>query len=203
MSIGILLAHITFALLLFLVVPSKNVAWQGRLILLVLAGAASFVAIDGLSLGDYMRSYTDDLAVTTLLILLWSGLSRLRGTHSLSRPHKNHMALCFTVMAVFLYPATLGMSTIDPYRLGYSPAPLLVSMAAVCLWLWWLGNHVTLGVIALATGAFLLGVKHSDNYWDYLIDPLLGVYSLGYLIAQLFRTGWPKFIPVREVSGEM
>lgn len=197
MSTGIILAHLTFALLLFLLLPSKKVALQGRLILLILAGATGFISIDGLSLGDYMRSYTDDLAITTSLLLVWYGLSRLRGVHSLSINHKSQLALCFAAMTLFLYPATLGMSAVDPYRLGFSPAPLLASMAAICLWLWWQANHVALALITLATGAFLLDVKDSDNYWDYLIDPLLGLYCLGYLAVRLFHAGRAKFAPAQ------
>lgn len=199
MSTGIVLAHVTFALLLFLLLPSKRLGVNGRLILLCAAGAASFAVIDGLSLGDYTRSYTDDLAVTTLLWFSWCALSRVRGKNTLLATHKFQLAVCFAALTLFLYPATMGLSTIDPYRLGYSPAPLLATMGAICLWLWWQGNHLALGLITVATGAYLLDIKDSDNYWDYIIDPLLGLYCLVYLLRRLYRICRERLIPICEM----
>lgn len=190
MNVGMLLSHLTFALLVFLLLPTRRLSSRARLALLLGAGGLSLVTVDGLSLGDYTRSYTDDLAITTMLWLAWCVLARLRAVHSLSLRHHSQLALCFAVMALVLYPATLGLSLLDPYRLGFSPAPLLTAMGAVCLWLWWQRNHLALGLITIATGAYLLDVKDADNYWDYLIDPVLGVYCCAHLLRRAWRM-WP------------
>lgn len=183
--IGFICAHITFALLLFLLLPVRRFGRNIQIAALAGCVAASLVTIEGLSLGDYTRSYTDDLAITTLLWLAWCTATRLRITQPLSSRHHLQLASCFAVMALFLYPATLGLSQIDPYRLGFSPLPLLLATWLLCIWLWMEGNRLTCGLITLATAAFLGGMKSSSNYWDYLIDPILGVYCLVYLAGRL------------------
>jgi hypothetical protein len=190
MNTGTLLTHLTFALLLFLLIPTRRLGLgpKARLVLLGGAAAASLITVDGLSLGDYTRSYTDDLAITSLLWFTWCVLSRVHGSEKLPPRHHLQLVLCFGLMFLFLYPATLGVAQLDPYRLGFSPAPLLIAMWCLCLWLWWQRNYLALGLIVLATGAYLLDVKDSDNYWDYLIDPLLSVYSL----ACLLKYSWQR-----------
>lgn len=193
MTSGILLMHLNLALLIFLILPSRHLLLQGRLILLFGALSASFVVVDGLSLGDYMRSYTGDLAITSSIWFAACTLCRLRGRDKLSENHKGQMAVCFAALALFLYPATLGLSYLDPYRLGFSPTPLLLAMAAVALWFWWRSNYLALTLVSGATLAFVLGIKDSANYWDYLIDPILAIYCCGYLLARYFRQlQWPR-----------
>lgn len=185
MSIGFICAHITFALLAFLVLPTRRLSRRNQLIILLACGALSFLTIDGLSLGDYTRSYTDDLAITTVLWLLWCTSSRLNITQTLSSRHHLQLALCFAAMALILYPATLGLSQVDPYRLGFSPWPLLLAMWLLCVWLWMEGNRLLFGLITAGTVAFVLNAKTSNNYWDYLIDPVLGIYCIAHLIKRL------------------
>ena len=46
----------------------------------------------------------------------------------------------------------------------------------------------------LATLAFTLHLNASENYWDYLIDPYLALYSLGALLSSGLRglLAWRK-----------
>lgn len=185
MNSGFISAHITFALLAFLLLPTRNLTRRIQLAVLAGCGALGFLTIEGLSLGDYTRSYTDDLAITTLLWLAWCTASRLRISQPLSSQHHLQLALCFAGLAVFLYPATLGLTQVDPYRLGFSPLPMLLGMWLLGVWLWTEGNRLVLGMIGVATASYVLDVKASDNYWDYLIDPILGLYCLAYLIGRL------------------
>jgi hypothetical protein len=82
----------------------------------------------------------------------------------------------FAAMALVLYPATLGLTDLDPYRLGFSPRPLLVFVALLTFGLLYLRNYLAVVMLAGATLAFVAGIKPSHNYWDYLVDPLLGLY---------------------------
>lgn len=185
MNIGFICAHITFAFLLFLLLPTRRFDRRIQTATLVGCVALSFVTIEGLSLGDYTRSYTDDLAITTLLWLAWCTSSRLGMSQPLSSRHHLQLALCFAGLALFLYPATLGLTQVDPYRLGFSPLPLVLAMWLLCIWLWMEGNRLTCGMITIATASFLAGLKNSSNYWDYLVDPIIGVYCLVYLVGRL------------------
>ena len=188
MSNGEIFGHLTFAALIFLMLPLARIARPVRVAaFLSLLGLAFLPMVSGLSPGDYVRSYTDDLAITTLVWLLWTVFVRLTGVDCVASRHHVQLAACFALLAVVLYPATLGLASLDPYRLGFSPLSLLVAMWLLCLWLWWQRNHLGLALIVIATLAWWLDVKDSDNYWDYLVDPALGVYALGYLLYACLR----------------
>src|SRR5690606_3049849 len=197
MTVGFLFGHLTFALLVFLLIPGVGLAWQLRALLLVAALGLAFVVVDGLSLGDYTRSYTDDLAVTTLLWLVWRSGEKLSGRTLACSKQDWGVVWVFAILALVLYPATLGLTVLDPYRLGFSPAPMLAVLWLLCLWRWWRKYLLAVGLICIATGAWLLDGKASDNYWDYLVDPLLGLYCWGALLrlAWQFRRRGDRAVP--------
>lgn len=180
-------AHVSFAMILFLVLPSfgLNKAW--RLALLIALLAASFIPLDGLTLAAYLRSHIDDLAITSLVFMVWGCLRRLDVLPP-AQHGQTRVLILFAAMALVLYPATLGLSDLDPYRLGYSPRPLLIFVALLTLGLFYLRNGLAVVMLASATLAFVAGIKPSHNYWDYLIDPLLGLYCC--LALLMLATRW-------------
>jgi hypothetical protein len=180
-------AHVSFAMILFLVLPSfgLNKAW--RIALLIALLAASFIPLDGLTLAAYLRSHIDDLAITSLVFMVWGCLRRLDVLPP-AQHGQTRVLILFAAMALVLYPATLGLSDLDPYRLGYSPRPLLIFVALLTLGLFYLRNGLAVVMLASATLAFVAGIKPSHNYWDYLIDPLLGLYCC--LALLMLATRW-------------
>jgi hypothetical protein len=46
-----------------------------------------------------------------------------------------------------------------------------------------LKNLLGVCMFGLATLAFSAGLKSSPNYWDYLIDPFIALYSCGALLV--------------------
>lgn len=178
-------AHVSFAMIIFLVLPSFGLPSTWRIALLAALLAVSFIPLDGLSLAAYLRSYIDDLAITSMVFMAWGCLRRLdilppaRG--------KTGVLILFAAMALVLYPATLGMSDLDPYRFGYSPRPLLIFLAVLTLGLFYLRNGLAVVMLASATLAFIAGIKPSQNYWDYLVDPLLGLYCCAALLMLAVR----------------
>ena len=58
----------------------------------------------------------------------------------------------------------------------------------------WLGALA----LVLATLAFALRLGASENYWDYLIDPYLALYSLGALLSAAVR--WLLARPTRKLA---
>lgn len=178
-------------MIIFLLLPSFGLNRVGRIAVLVALLAASFIPLDGLSLAAYLRSHIDDLAVTSLVFMGWGCLRRL-GILPPARQGKTSVLIIFAAMALVLYPATLGLSYLDPYRFGFSPRPMLVFVALLTLSLFYLRNGLAVVMLASATLAFIAGIKPSQNYWDYLVDPLLGLYCCAALLmlATRWMYGW-------------
>ncbi|WP_047305285.1 hypothetical protein [Pseudomonas fluorescens] len=184
-------AHLSFILLGFVLLGSLRLTAPWRPWLLPVLALVSFIPLNQLPLAAYVRSFTDDLAISTLVLLGWVSLRHLGVMAPLPAKHQVQVLLLFIGLTLSLYPATLGLTYLDPYRWGYNPRPMIVLMGLAALVLLWQRN--LLGVLMLAAGtlAFALRLKPSENYWDYLLDPLLAGYCLiagsGGLLLWLWR----------------
>lgn len=171
-------AHLSFVLLGFALLSMSRFTAPWRPWLLPILAAASFISINELPLAAYVRSFTDDLAISTLMLLAWVSLSRLGVLQPLGRCHQVQLLMLFGVLSLLLYPATLGLTYFDPYRWGFNPRPMIVWVGVAALLMLWLRNTLAVWMLAIATLAFALRLKASENYWDYLVDPLLAGYCL-------------------------
>lgn len=189
-------AHISFTMIIFLLLPSFGLGRTSRIALLVALLAASFIPLDGLSLAAYLRSHIDDLAVTTLVFMVWGCLLRL-GFLPPEQQGTTSVLIIFAAMALVLYPATLGLSYLDPYRFGFSPRPMLIFVALLTAGLFYLRSYLAVVMLASATLAFIAGVKPSHNYWDYLVDPLLGLYCCVALLVLAVRWTYGRLNTLR------
>lgn len=179
---------LTFVTLLFLALPSHRLARRWQFVLLAGLGALALLPIDGIALAIYLRSVIDDLAITTVLVLCLATLVRLQLLAPPPRLQQTELLCIFAALALILYPASLGLTYFDPYRLGYAPRPLLVVMGLLTLVLLWRRNLIGVLLLSIATLTFSLELKQSQNYWDYLIDPGLGTWAI---IVLLMRSGLP------------
>jgi len=175
------LPHLAFALLVFLILTrlTRNTTQRG----ILLAGCLllSLLPVQGISLALQLRTYIGDLSVASLVLIGWATLSRFGIPPAGAHDRLASLAL-FAGLAVLLYPAALGLSYADPYQLGFEPRPMLLVLGLLCAVL--IVQRSWLGALALvlATLAFALRLGASENYWDYLIDPYLALYSLGALL---------------------
>lgn len=171
-------AHLSFVLLGFVALSALRFTAPWRPWLLPLLAALSFIPINELPLAAYVRSFTDDLAISTLVLLAWVGLCRLGVVQPLERQQRIRVLLLFAALSLVLYPATLGLTYFDPYQWGYNPRPMIVVVGALALGMLALRNSLAVWMLAIGTLAFALRLKASENYWDYLLDPLLTGYCL-------------------------
>ncbi|MGZ0703006.1 hypothetical protein [Pseudomonas piscis] len=187
-------AHLSFILLGFVLLGSLRLTAPWRPWLLPVLALVSFIPLNQLPLAAYVRSFTDDLAISTLVLLGWVSLRRLGVIAPLQGKHRVQVLLLFIGLTLSLYPATLGLTYLDPYRWGYNPRPMIVLMGLAALLLLWQRN--LLGVLMLAAGtlAFALRLKPSENYWDYLMDPLLAGYCLIAGSGALLLWLWRRFV---------
>ena len=195
-------AHVSFAMIIFLLLPSFGLNRAWRIALLVALLAASFIPLDGLSLAAYLRSHIDDLAITSTGVH-GVGLLASAGLPAACAAGKTSVLILFAAMALVLYPATLGLSDLDPYRFGYSPRPMLIFVALLTLGLFYLRNGLAVVMLASATLAFIAGIKPSQNYWDYLVDPLLGLYCCVALLMLAMRWTYGRLNKRRGAVGDV
>lgn len=181
-------AVLTFALVLFLLLPVGRLPAGYRLAVLLGALLVALVPLStGLTLAGLLRGLTDDLAISTLVWLSAAALIKLGYLPPLPVSAKWPLWLCFAVLGLILYPAALGLGMVDTYRWGYSPRGLIIAVGALTLVLVLLRNVLGMLMLVLATLAFLLDIKPSDNYWDYLLDPFIVIYSLVAPLVALAR----------------
>jgi hypothetical protein len=190
-------AHLSFAMIIFLVLPSFGLNRGWRIALLLALLAASFIPLGGLSLAAYLRSHIDDLAITSLVFMGWGCLRRLEVLPPAQHGVHISVLILFAVIALVLYPATLGLSELDPYRRGFSPRPLLFVIAMLTFGAFYLRNYLAVVMLTSATLAFIAGIKPSHNYWDYLTDPLLGLYCCLALLVLGTRWAYRRLIRPR------
>ncbi|MFK9006910.1 hypothetical protein [Pseudomonas pergaminensis] len=193
-------AHLSFVLLGFVLLSAFRFSAPWRPWLLPLLAALSFFPVNELPLAAYVRSFTDDLAISTLVLLAWVALGRLGAVQPISRQHQVQMLLMFGVLSLVLYPATLGLTYFDPYRWGFNPRPMIVLVGALALLMVWLRNGLAVWMLAVGTLAFALRLKASENYWDYLVDPLLAGYCVvaGLMQFKLWERACSRMRSVRR-----
>ncbi|MFK3603365.1 hypothetical protein A7D21_20590 [Pseudomonas sp. AP19] len=178
-------AHLSFVLLGFVLLSAFRFTAPWRPWLLPVLVALSVIPLNELPLAAYVRSYTDDLAISTLVLLAWVGLCRLGVVQPQGRQQRVQLLLLFGGLSLLLYPATLGLTYVDPYRWGFNPRPMIVLVGAAALLMLWLRNALAVWMLAIGTLGFALRLKASENYWDYLVDPLLAGYCVVAGLMQL------------------
>lgn len=183
-------AHLTLVLLAFVVTPGFGLRPGMQVMWLIVLLGVSFISINGLSLAAYFRSFTDDVAITSLVALGFAAAVRMGLATRQDSTARLQLLIPLAALALFLYPATMGMTYFDPYRLGYNPRPLIMIIGAMTLGLMVWRNWLGVCMFGLATLAFSLGVKPSPNYWDYLLDPFIALYCWGALIVYAINRIW-------------
>jgi hypothetical protein len=123
--------------------------------------------------------------------VLW-GLSPFSGPDFNSIQTLLPLALAQIVLALLLYPASLGLLLADPYRTGFLPQwagiALLALGLALCL------SHIAFGFggalglwLVLSGGIFASRLHPSRNLWDSLVDPVAALVSIGITLIGFWR----------------
>ncbi len=186
MTVASLASGLCMAALVFLLLPTTQLTVKYRLLLLAGLLVTTLVPIGtGLSLAHYARGLTDELSIVTLLWLLACVGCSFGWLPRWSQAHAWQLWSVFALLGVALYPAAMGVGMVDSYGWGYAPRWLIGLVGLLTLGLLLLGNLLGVVLLTLASMAFMLGIKASDNYWDYLLDPFVVLYCLGALVAQL------------------
>jgi hypothetical protein len=164
-----------------------------RILFVLAVYCVVLLPIFGLSLSGFLRGLVGDLSTTSALLLLAALVARLRQLAGDDRVvwwnRRERFALCIfiSVLALLLYPFTLGIGMLDPYRSGFGGVGLLVMLALLSLWSMRRGSYLLPAACSLAVLAWSMGWYESTNIWDYLIDVPLAIYALVQTIKVMMR----------------
>ncbi len=149
--------------------------WGGVIASLVLL----WINFGRISTAGFVWSVLGFPSVTTTFLVFDASLRCFDGKGLLSESERKALLLSTAVVGFVLYSATLGFLSADPYRLGFQPRLLLALLLFVTLAAIAVRPMLALPLV-LAVGAFHLRVGPSSNLWDYLIDPPLVAFALGW-----------------------
>jgi hypothetical protein len=133
-----------------------------------------------LPLAAYVRGFTGELSITSML-LLWTTYFSPK-VITVATPIRIWIAL----VAIVFYPLALGVGMLDPYAWGYGSVTLLAAVIATAFVAWLMGSNRIAIILALAVLAWAAGWHESANLWDYILDPFLGLWAIG----SLFQSAW-------------
>lgn len=159
--------------------------------LFIAAFVLSLSPIPPLPMTHYARVLTGDLSMVTIILLMLYAGCFIGGRQLPARLSREIRPLALLVVAgaLILYPAALGATRFDTYAAGYYPVipgPILLSVFIVATWR---GMYLISTATVAGFAGYVFGLMDSDNLWDYLLDPLLTVFCLGYVIRYRHAIG--------------
>lgn len=169
---------------IFLLCPKGRMAIPARFLMLLALGLAIGIAVGGKNIAMIVRGISGDISIVAFFWLSCAVAKQLATNVSLvSHRQLRFAAASVCIGALLLYPASLGLSQWDPYRLGYGMMlPVLCVLAVIGMSL--LGQRFSAMAISLALCAYALRLLESENLWDYLLDPWLVFYCIYFLLAR-------------------
>jgi hypothetical protein len=152
--------------------------------LLLAAFVVALVPLGSLPAAGYLRGIVGDLSVTTVVLLVRGLVRPIVGGEDDDARTRLALQALVAAFGLALYPASLGLGPLDPYRLGYGSPWLLGGLLTLALAA--ILGRVTAVAWCLALGAlaWALGAYESRNLWDYLVDPLVAAWGLGALVLR-------------------
>jgi hypothetical protein len=137
-----------------------------------------FVPVGPVSLGRWVESFFPNpslLGIAFVLALLWRNVTQ----RELLRPADLRALLAIAaVCGSLLYLNPLWGRAVDFYYFGWRNGPAIWTITALALFLLAVGNRAGV-VLTAALAAFATSAFESDNAWDYVVDPLIWLVSLG------------------------
>jgi hypothetical protein len=146
-----------------------------------------FIPVHGLSLFMYVRAVIGDLSFTSKAFLFAWLLYRLDGPVITDMKEIRFVLSATAIIGLLFYPLSLGLSSFDPYSIGYSARILIVWTFIAAAYGIRNGYYILAAAMVLALWGYLLGLMESNNLFDYLLDPLLFLYAAGFTCVTLLR----------------
>ena len=149
----------------------------------------TFVSIDGNSINQYFRGIFNDLSISSLILVTYYLF-----TYQNPPIQSGSMLRIIALSGLIFYPLALGLSPIDAYAWGYfnnihaytAPLLFLLTLFSLLTYAFYKKDLMTLICLLGASLAFQLNILESRNLWDYLLDPVIFIFSLFSVIVSIF-----------------
>jgi hypothetical protein len=150
---------------------------SSKLATLVLLAIISVIDISNAMPIEYLRSFFGNLSITSILLLSMSLAAMAFNRATYFQQERQQLNINITLLGLFLYPLTLGLTVFDPYSYGYQPFIMGIALLIFTLYCIWRKNLLHVVIILVVISGFTLQTGESLNLWDYLIDPLVFIYA--------------------------
>ena len=129
-----------------------------------------------------VNSLINELSITSYCLLVYYLIEKI-----LLKKEINHSPKARTInysliglSGISFYILSLGYSSFDPYLFGYNAFFLAAITSCFAVFYAWKESfHVSI-ILCLVVCCYAGGVLDSNNFWDYLLDPLLVIYAVAY-----------------------
>jgi hypothetical protein len=193
MTIAAVTGHLLLlAVALLFLLPIRRLSPLPRGVTLVVCVAIGLARVGDLRLIAYPAGVLGDLSITTQILLATAILKRAAGVDVLPSADRSFLLAAAASTGSVLYALSSGLTLLDLYSLGFGSDWFMVALAIgiiVC------SRHRPGAALVIVLGvlAFDLGLLGSANVWDYLLDPVLVLFSFGWVLARwLARLGSPQ-----------
>jgi len=167
--------------------------WPGFILSLVLAVAALFFPWFGHAVPYWSASLTPNFSVIMAGLLVVAIAERTTVRPIFQRSEWNTAWIFGAVASWALYPSALGLGpqNFDSYALGWpwlfhaQSGVLMGAVGFTTALLLWRGNRFGYLLLLTLIG-YAAGFQESENFWDYLIDPVYGAVALLAVLRMIF-----------------
>ncbi|MDX8381061.1 MAG: hypothetical protein R8M14_03005 [Ghiorsea sp.] len=132
----------------------------------------------------WLRGLTGDLSMTSLSLLALALYRKLDDSGKITICEKERYLLMGLIAGIGLvfYPLALGLTSFDPYSLGYHNIYFVAVLLLLSLIIFLRKLYVFATILLLSVLAWNTQFLQSVNLWDYLIDPFVFFYALGSVV---------------------
>lgn len=141
----------------------------------------------------YVRGICADLSITLIVFAAWHIGHHALGWRTTHQQERTTVMSAIAAAALFLYPASLGWGNWDAYPSGWGSWGMLLVLLVLCTVCLFRGQRVLPLMVALALLAWSMGLMESRNLWDYLIDPWLSIFALGFVFIKSLQFLFARF----------
>lgn len=153
-----------------------NLPMKRRWLIVLAVVFFSLVPVAGSSLWLWISGAVWELSIVTILVLIAFIVRSLTSGNLLETRSRQQLYYLILIAGLLLYPASLGLSMFDPYTLGFG-FELSLFLLVLSMIYWLLKCRQLAVILLIVVAAAAAGILTSVNTWDYLIDPLLWLFS--------------------------